>query len=182
MDLTGYADPQVNYARWFYTQFGPSVPDDSLRVTVSNGTSLEQIDIIGEDVSTFGDWQYVNLRLQDYISITSTMQFFFQTSDFDPDVNITEAGVDIFFINEHVVGLDELSKTQIKAFPNPTDGSIELTNIESEQEYKIVNTNGQVILSGIVDPNASIIVLESVQSGLYFIHVSDQIVKIFKTK
>lgn len=182
MDLTSYADPQINYARWFYTYFGGTLLDDSLRVSVSNGTTLTQIEVIGSDIANFGDWQYVNLRLEDYISITPTMQFFFETSDLDPDANITEAGVDIFFINEHVVGLDELSKTQIKAFPNPTDGSIELTNIESEQEYKIVNTNGQVVLSGIVDPNASTIVLESVQSGLYFIHVSDQIVKIFKTK
>ncbi len=182
MDLTSYSDPQVNYARWFYTQFGPSTPDDSLRVTVTNGITLEQIDIIGEDASTFGDWQYVNLRIQDYISITSTMQFFFQTSDFDPDVNITEAGVDIFFISEHVVGLDELTKAEISAFPNPTDGSVELTNIESEQEYRILNTSGQVILSGTVDPNATTIVLDSIQSGLYFIHVSDQIVKVFKTK
>lgn len=181
MDLTGYGDPQVNYARWFYTQFGPSDPDDSLRVSVSNGVTVAQIDIIGEDVPTFGDWQYVNLRLQDYISITANMQFFFQTSDFDPDVNITEAGVDIFFINEFVVGLDELSKPQIQAFPNPTDGSIQLSNIESEQEYRVVNTNGQVILSGTVDSIASTISLDSVQSGLYFVHVSDQIVKIFKT-
>ena len=177
-----YADPQVNYARWFYTYFGPNTPDDSLRVTVSNGSTVAQIDIIGEDVPTFGAWQYVNIRLQDYISITSTMQFFFHTSDFDPDVNITEAGVDAFFINESVVGLDELSKTEIRVFPNPTDGLLELTNIESEQDYQVVNTNGQVILSGTVDPNSTIIRLDSVQSGLYFIHVSNQIVKIFKTK
>jgi len=182
MDLTGFADPQVNYARWFYTQFGPNAPDDSLKVTVSNGITVAQIDIIGNEPATFGDWQYVNLRLQDYITISSTMQFFFQTSDFDPDFNITEAGIDMFFINESVVGLDELSKTEISAFPNPTDGSIELTNIESEQEYTIVNTNGQVILSGTVDPNSASIGLDSVQSGLYFIHVSNQIVKIFKTK
>lgn len=181
MDLTSYSDPQVNYARWFYTQFGPNTPDDSLKVIVSNGITAVQIDIIGEDVPTFGAWQYVNLRIQDYITITSTMQFFFKTSDFDPDVNITEAGIDMFFINENVVGMEELSKIEIKAFPNPTDGSIELTNIESEQEYTIVNSNGQVILSGTVDPNSTSIVLDSVQSGLYFIHVSNQIVKIFKT-
>ncbi|MDG1332548.1 MAG: choice-of-anchor B family protein [Crocinitomicaceae bacterium] len=182
MDLTNYADPQVNYARWFYTQFGPSDPDDSLKVIVSNGITTAQIDIVGEDVPNFGTWQYVNLRLQDFITVTSTMQFFFRTSDLDPDINITEAGVDIFFINEHVVGLDELSKTEIKAFPNPTNGTIELTNIESEQDYRILNTNGQVILDGSVGPNASEIILDSVESGLYFIHVSNQIVKIFKTK
>ena len=181
MDLTGYADPQVNYARWFYTQFGPNPPDDSLRVLVSNGSQSVQIDIVGEDVPNFGTWQYVNLRLQDYITITSTMQFFFQTSDFDPDINITEAGIDMFFINEHVVGLDELSKAEIEAFPNPTNGSVKLTNIESSEDYKVLNASGQVILSGTVTPNATEIELDSVQSGMYFVHVSNQMIKVFKT-
>lgn len=181
MDLTGYADPQVNYARWFYTQFGPNAPDDSLRVSVSNGSQSVQIDIVGEDVPNFGTWQYVNLRLQDYITITSTMQFFFQTSDFDPDFNITEAGIDMFFINEHVVGLDELSKTEIEAFPNPTNGTLKLTNIESEVDYKMLNTSGQIVLSGRLTPNTNDIELNSLQSGVYFVYVSDQIIKIFKT-
>jgi choice-of-anchor B domain-containing protein len=182
MDLTGYADPQVNYARWFYTQFGPNQPDDSLRVIVSNGITTAQIDIIGEDPPTFGSWQYVNVRLQDFITITPTMQFFFRTSDLDPDINITEAGLDMFFINEHVVGLDELSKTEIKAYPNPTNGTVQLTNIESPEDYLVLNMNGQVILEGSVNPNSTEILLDGVESGVYFIHVSNQIVKIFKTK
>lgn len=182
MDLSSYSDPQVNYARWFYTQFGPNPPDDSLRVLVSNGTVQVQIDVIGNVPSTFGAWQYQNVRLSDYLAITSTMQFFFQTSDFDPDFNITEAGVDMFFINEFVVGIDELSKTEIKAFPNPTDGSFQLTNIEEEQKYQIINANGQLLLEGLINPNKAEISLESIDSGLYFIHVSNQIIKVFKTK
>ncbi len=181
MDLTVYTDPQVNYARWFYTQFGPSQPDDSLKVMVSNGVTMAQIDIIGEDVSTFGAWQYVNLRLQDYITVTSTMQFFFRTSDFDPDINITEAGVDMFFINEHVVGIDEKELTRIQAFPNPTNGKIELSNIESEQSYEVLDASGKIIRSGTVSNVLNEIDIESVETGLYFVHVSDQIIKIFKT-
>mgnify|MGYP002629602278 CR=1 FL=1 len=182
MDLTTYFDPQVNYARWFYTQFGPNPPDDSLRVLVSNGSVVVQIDVIGNEPSTFGLWQYKNTRLSNYITVTSTMQFFFRTSDINPNVNITEAGVDAFFINEFAVGLDELSKTKIRAFPNPTDGSVELTHIDAEEEYEILNASGQVILSGTIDPNSTTIRLDELESGLYFIHVSNQIVKIFKTK
>ncbi|MFK7786453.1 MAG: carboxypeptidase regulatory-like domain-containing protein, partial [Crocinitomicaceae bacterium] len=182
MDLTSYGDPQVNYARWFYTQFGPNQPDDSLRVIASNGVVTAQIDIIGEEPSTFGDWQYVNLRLQDYITITPTMQFFFRTSDLDPDINITEAALDLFFISEYTVGLDELSKTEIKAYPNPTNGTVRLTNIESQQEYTVLNMNGQMILEGSVSPNSTEILIDSVESGVYFVHISNQIVKIFKTK
>jgi hypothetical protein len=181
MDLTIYNDPQVNYARWFYTQFGPSQPDDSLKVIVSNGATTAQIDIIGEEVSTFGAWQYVNLRLQDYINITSTMQFFFRTSDFDPNINITEAGLDMFFINEHVVGVDELEIAKIQAFPNPTNGKIELSNLDFEQSYQLMNTSGQIIQTGLVSQASNEINLESVESGIYFVHVSDQIIKIFKT-
>ena len=88
---------------------------------------------------------------------------------------------DRFFINEHVVGLDELSKAEIEAFPNPTNGSVKLTNIESSEDYKVLNASGQVILSGTVTPNATEIELDSVQSGMYFVHVSNQMIKVFKT-
>ncbi|MFK7786454.1 MAG: choice-of-anchor B family protein [Crocinitomicaceae bacterium] len=182
MDLTSYTDPQVNYARWFFNQFGINTPNDSLRVTVSNGTNTAQIDIVGSDIPNHGTWQYVNLRLQDYISITSTMQFFFETSDFNTTDNITEAGVDLFFISEYTVGLDELSKTEIKAYPNPTSGTVQLTNIESQQDYKVLNMNGQIILEGSVGPNSTKILMDPLESGVYFVEISNQIVKIFKTK
>jgi hypothetical protein len=88
----------------------------------------------------------------------------------------------MFFISEYVVGVDELSKTEIKAYPNPTNDLIQLTNIESELAYTVLNVNGQVIQEGTVQPNATEIRLDSVESGFYFIHVSDQIIKICKTR
>lgn len=182
MDLTGFADPYVNYARWFYCYFGPNPPDDSLRVSVSNGSTAVVIDIIGSETSTFGVWQYKQIRLLDFITLTPTMQFFFQTSDFDPDINITEAGLDLFFINESSVGLDELDVTQIVAYPNPTDGSVELTHVNSELDYELMNANGQVLDAGKVDQFNASIDLNRYESGIYFIRIADQIVKIFKTK
>lgn len=182
IDLSGYSDPYVNYARWFYCYFGPNTPDDSLRVSVSNGTSVAQIDIIGSETSTFGDWQYKQIRLLDHITLTSTIQFSFQTSDLDPDINITEAGLDVFFINESSVGLDELNSTQIGVYPNPTDGSVKLTHVLSEMEYELLNANGQILDAGKVDPFNTTIELIDFETGIYFVRIADQIVKIFKTK
>ncbi len=182
INLSGFTDPYVNYARWFYCYFGPNTPDDSLRISVSNGTSVAVIDTIGSVTSTFGAWQYKQIRLLDFITLTPTMQFFFQTSDLDPDINITEAGVDVFFINESSVGLDELNVAQIEAYPNPTDGTVKLTNVLSEMEYQLMNANGQLLDDGNVDPFNASIDLNRFETGIYFIRIADQIVKIFKTK
>ncbi len=182
IDLSGFSDPYVNYARWFYCYFGPNTPDDSLRVTVSNGTSVAEIDVIGSVTSTFGAWQYKQIRLLDFITLTPTMQFFFQTSDLDPDINITEAGLDLFFINESSVGIEELNLAQIEAYPNPTDGSVKLSNITAEMEYQLLNANGQVLEFGKVDQFNTSIDVNRFENGMYFIRIADQMVKIFKTK
>ncbi|MFT5780117.1 MAG: hypothetical protein ACI837_003078, partial [Crocinitomicaceae bacterium] len=182
LDLSGYTDPYVNYVRWFYVMFGPNPPDDSLRVMVSNGVTSQQIDIIGNEPATFGVWQPFNARILDYVSLSSTMQFAFITSDLDPDINITEAGLDMFFINEGIVGVEENAITKISAYPNPTSGLIQVANLEQAESYSVVSANGQLIATGIISPADATIDLNGVESGLYFLNVSGQIVKIFKTK
>ncbi len=182
IDLSGYSDPYINYVRWFYTKFGPNPPDDSLRIQVSNGTDMIQIDIVGDEPLTFGDWQPQSIRLLDYITLTSTMQFFFTADDFDPNVNITEAGIDLFFINESSVGLNEQGVTQIYVSPNPTNGIVTVANIFKTERYGLRSVNGQLIQSGVLSPTVQTVDMRNLKSGIYFLTINGQVVKIFKTK
>ncbi|MDG1428793.1 MAG: choice-of-anchor B family protein [Crocinitomicaceae bacterium] len=182
IDLSGFADPYVNYVRWFYTKWGPNPPDDSLRIEVSNGMDVVEIDAVGDEPSTFGIWQPQSIRLLDHIALTSTMQFFFKTSDFDPDVNITEAGVDLFFINESAVGLEEADLEKIIVAPNPTNGIVKVSNLLEAEPYELRNVNGQLVQSGTISPASDVLDLNSFDSGIYFLSTAGQVVKIFKTK
>jgi choice-of-anchor B domain-containing protein len=181
IDLSTFSDPYVNYVRWFYTMFGPQAPDDSMYVSISNGTDIVQIDVVGDEPTTFGAWQPVNVRIADFISITSTMQFIFRTDDFDPFINITEAGLDLFFINEGIVSVDEIIQERIAVYPNPTNGNFDVINLSKVESYYLISTSGKIVNEGELSPNASTVNMTGLDSGMYFLNISGQVVKIFKT-
>ena len=161
--------------------FGPNPPDDSLHVSISNGTDIIQIDAVGNDPFTFGAWQPVAIRIADFITISANMQFIFRTDDFDPDINITEAGLDLFFINEGIAAVDALDAERIEAYPNPTSGNLYVTNLSQEELYSLISTNGKVVSQGVLSPSSSSVNMTGIDSGMYFLTISGQVVKIFKT-
>ena len=183
MDLTGYVDPYVNYERWFYNFHGPNPPpDDTLEVSVSNGLTTVIIEQTDGDPTNFFSWHEVSLRIQDFIPITSTMQFFFKTSDISPQVNITEAGVDHFFIAEAAeLGIDEL-ESKLSVYPNPADNKLTIEGIETQQDYKIIAPNGNVVLMGSVSEHNQTINVSQLNRGVYFLMISNEVIKIVKAQ
>lgn len=183
MDLTGYADPYVNYERWFYNFHGPNPPpDDTLEVSVSNGLTTVIIEQTDGDPANFFSWHEVSLRIQDFIPITSTMQFFFKTSDISPQVNITEAGVDHFFIAEAAeLGVDELEAI-LSVYPNPVGNELTIEGVETHQDYIMVAPNGNVVLMGSVSELEQTINVSQLNQGVYFLMISNEVIKIVKTQ
>lgn len=67
MNLTSYNEPIVRYYRWFYNGGGQgTAPNDSLVVSLVNGTTVIDIDKIGGATSTT-QWVYKSYRVKDYI-------------------------------------------------------------------------------------------------------------------
>ena len=180
MDLTGYTDPYVYYARWFFTDFGPLPLDDSLIVFVSNGSILVRIDGAGHDPNG-ASWIPVSKRLLDYITITPTMQFTFRTRDFQASDNITEAAVDRFQISEgSVLGQDEAElEATISIFPNPTTNEITVVGIANDSDYMIISSTGQIVKSGTVSSNERIS-LAGLKEGMYFLKMNETVERVIK--
>ncbi|MDG1148413.1 MAG: choice-of-anchor B family protein [Crocinitomicaceae bacterium] len=183
IDLTGYIDPYVNYERWFYNFHGPvSPPDDVLEISVSNGLTTVVLEYVDGDTANFFNWHEVSIRLQDYISITSTMQFFFKTSDISPQVNITEAGVDHFFIAEASdLGFDELDYA-VLVYPNPVVHELMITGGRPNQVYAIVKPDGGEVLSGCMSGSEEVIDVSFLSEGVYFLRTSSEVFKIIKIR
>ncbi len=180
MDLTGYTEPYVNYSRWFYNEFGPAAIDDTLRVSVSNGTQTVEIDKIGKDPATFYQWVDMSIRLSDYITITSTMQFFFETSDEDPNPNITEAGLDKFYIVEEVeLALNELDVVY-KVYPNPFNHKIIVEGIHTSVDYRVFSSEGQLVGQGVLSAQQNEVETSAFKSGIYFLHLNEKVHKVIK--
>ena len=180
IDLSTYTDPYVNYSRWFYNFYGPLAVDDTLRVMVSNGTQTVEIDKTGSLGSVQGQWIEKSIRISDYILLTSTMQFFFNTSDENPNINITEAAVDRFFIVEDFeLGLNEL-KAEIQVYPNPVQNVLTIKSNVVNTDYSIVSIEGTIVRRGNINSELTTVELGELKNGVYFLSIADEVHKIIK--
>ena len=180
MDLTGYNDPFVIYSRWFYNNYGPFTPDDTLRISVSNGTASVEIDKIGRDPSTFFQWVEKRIRLEDFITVTSTMQFFFRADDFDPGINITEAGLDKFMIvNIEELNVEEL-ETVFIVYPNPTNSFINVKGLKNDADYSLIDIKGKPVQEGIISFANPSIDIRNLNNGFYFMQLNGEVYKVNK--
>lgn len=180
IDLSGYSNPYVNYTRWFYSYHGPSAPDDTLRVRVTNGTQTVEIDKVGGGFLVPEEWIDKSIRLQDFITLTSTMQFFFETSDEEPNGNVTEAALDRFFIVEDFeLGIDELI-TEIQVYPNPVGNILTIKISVESTSYQIISMEGTTVSKGEMNSELTTVDLSWLKNGVYFISIADEVHKIIK--
>lgn len=177
MDLTGITEPYVHYERWFYNNFGPGNVDDTLYVMLSNGTDNVLIDKVGQDIPNFGKWVSKTIRLSDYITITPFMQFSYVTGDLF-DGNITEAGLDHFFIlDESELAIDGVKVEPLSVYPNPFTNAINIGGVEQNEMYSILDMNGRVVSQG---GYQGAIDLSHLNAGLYLLKIADKTLKIVK--
>jgi choice-of-anchor B domain-containing protein len=180
MDLTSYTDPHLNFVKWFYCYFG-ATPDDTLEVIVSNGLTSVSVSKTGSNMSNFSFWEPVSIRLQDYITITNSMTVKFNVSDLNPDVNITEAGIDYFFIsNENTLDSDVLSNNEILIYPNPFNDQLFISGLEIGSEIYVYNVNGQLLISKTVNKEQVELHTELLKSGIYFVKAKNEVFKVIK--
>jgi hypothetical protein len=180
MDLTTYTDPHLNFFRWFYCMHG-APPEDSLKVFVSNGVEIKQVAAFGPEVSEFSQWLPNSIRLLDHIALTNSMQVSFRVSDMDPDVNITEAGVDFLTItNSNILGISEKNDQEIKVFPNPFDDHITIEMKEFPADYLISDIHGKTIRTGRIDHHLLELDLGYLSDGMYLIVIGDSVIKVMK--
>ncbi|MFZ4796917.1 MAG: PKD domain-containing protein [Bacteroidia bacterium] len=89
-------------------------------------------------------------------------------------------------LNITSVGLQNLSlENDLKVYPNPTESFITITNKNNlvGKNYIITNLVGQTLLSGKLNLDETIVNLETLQSGMYFLSLdgtSKQSIKVIK--
>ncbi|MCW5907389.1 MAG: PKD domain-containing protein [Chitinophagales bacterium] len=95
MDLTGFAEPVVRYYRWFFNSGGSGSPNDSLIVSLINGTQSVDIDNVAAGANT-NVWTYKSYRVKDYFpNPGNNVTVKFRTFDNNPG-HLVEAGIDLF--------------------------------------------------------------------------------------
>ncbi|MCH2231992.1 MAG: choice-of-anchor B family protein [Crocinitomicaceae bacterium] len=181
MDLSGYTDPYVSYEKWFFNFYGPNPPaDDTLQVMISNGLTNAVLERFPGDTMN-PIWRDTAIRILDYISLTSTMQIFFSTSDLDPNVNVCEAGIDHFFIAESSVLDIEERDNDLVIFPNPTTDLLSIRGGKKGVSYEIVGVNGVVVSHGECTSEITNVDVSYFETGTYFLVVENNTYKFLKS-
>lgn len=183
MDLTTYTEPYLNYEWYFYNFHGPIPPfDDTLKVTVSNGTVSDVVVLaVGSDPTLFFTWHEESVKLSDFIAITNTMQFVFETSDYAPAVNITEAAIDHFFIAEEAVLTIAENDSKFFVYPNPADDSFVIESANSGH-FEMSDLKGSLVIQGELSVGKNVINALHLQAGVYYLKAGNQVGKIVITK
>lgn len=180
MDLLTYSDPYLNYARWFFCKFG-APPDDTLKISVSNGFTSVVVDQIGPDETQFSQWIPKSIRLLDFIALTNSMQVSFFTSDLNSGINVTEAGVDYFYIsNSNVLENDQLDLQNPKVYPNPVDEVLNIEYGNSDIEYFLFDLHGKEILQGRIISGKGTIDTSFLDQGVYLLKMNNSTVRVMK--
>jgi hypothetical protein len=127
----------------------------------------------------FYQWNQRSIRLLDYLATSTSMTVSFRVSDYDPNVNITEAGVDYFYIsNANVTGLSE-EQSVAGLFPVPAGERITLVgNISGK--YSIRDLLGKYISFGTITSEAREIQISSLASGSYLLEVDGKVWRFIK--
>jgi hypothetical protein len=115
-------------------------------------------------------WSPMSIRISELITPTSTMTVSFRISDYSPNVNITEAGVDYFFVtNSSVLNVNELSQA-VYIYPNPARDHI---IIESNQDetFKLIDLNGNVLIHGATLDKKAYVDISKLAVGTYLLHL-----------
>ena len=180
MDLTALTNPHVNFARGYYNFYGPQAVDDTLKVYISNGSQLVLIDSVSPPQGNAMTWEYKSIGINGLIPITSSMQVVVSISDYDPDVNITEAAFDEFYVTNSSVNSLEETTSGLHVFPNPSHDFVTLTGISTNEPYVIMDNFGRIVAQGLADSVELKLDVQHWHAGFYVVLHAGKLLKIVK--
>jgi len=168
-DLTGYTDPHINFSTFFYNMFGPFYPDDTLLVTLFNGTTSVPVAKIYKDNTPMSLWMTHSIPVGGLITPTANMQLIVSISDYSVTGNICEAAFDHFMVTDFsMASLDDI-ESKIEVYPNPTDGIVYIRGVE-EGTVQLLDVSGRLLKE---IPVSETIDISEVENGLYMLVIMD---------
>jgi choice-of-anchor B domain-containing protein len=176
-NLTTYADPYVNYYRWFVNGGGSGGPNDQLVVKLNNGSTTATIETVTAATAGSSSWVGKTIRVSDFITPTNNMRFSVTVND-TPLGHISEGGLDKFEISEGLVSVNELQEiNSVNIFPNPFN---ELINIQllnsvntSAIQIQIVDVAGRLVDKFNFTNENNIQLSNNYKKGIYFVNIYD---------
>ena len=193
-DLTTYTEPYLDYSRWFFNDGGSGLPNDSLSIYLSNGSTTFLLEFVLATTPGNSTWVNRTFKISDYITPTAAMQLKVRTADANPG-HIVEAGFDKFLIREGATEITENNagnNSLISVYPNPfaeeTTIAYQLRKILANASILITDITGRKVIDFPLNKTSGKVTLNSsIAPGTYFVRVINgneiaEPVKIIKMK
>jgi hypothetical protein len=181
MDLTSLSNPHINFARAFFCYHGPGQFDDTLKVFISNGSTSVLLDQIGGPQGNEMSYAFQSIPINGLLTINNTMQISVTISDENPNINITEAAFDHFWVSNYITtDILETTKEEFSLYPNPSNEKITIENAEIDSYVHIRDLNGKIQKTIQVSANKMEIDLQSLSAGIYIIQNLGQSIRFIK--
>ena len=181
MDLTSLSNPHINFARSFFCYHGPGEVDDTLKVFISNGSTSVLLDQIGAPQGNEMSYSFQSIPINGLLTINNTMQISVTISDENPNINITEAAFDHFWVSNYITtDISENTKEKFSLYPNPSNEKITIENAEIDSYVHIRDLNGKIQKTIQVSANKMEIDLQSLSAGIYIIQNLGQSIRFIK--
>jgi choice-of-anchor B domain-containing protein len=181
MDLTSLSNPHINFARSFFCYHGPGQFDDTLKVFISNGSTSVLLDQIGGPQGNEMSYAFQSIPINGLLTINNTMQISVTISDENPNINITEAAFDHFWVsNYNTTDISENTKEEFSLYPNPSNEKITIENAEIDSYIHIRDLNGKVQKTIQVSTSKMEIDLQFLSAGIYIIQNLGQSIRFIK--
>ena len=181
MDLTSLSNPHINFARAFYCYYGPGQVDDTLKVFISNGSTSVLLYQIGAPQENEMSYAFQSIPINGLLTINNTMQISVTISDENPNINITEAAFDHFWVSNYITtDISENTKEKFSLYPNPSNEKITIENAEIDSYVNIRDLNGKIQKTIQVSTSKMEIDLQSLSAGIYIIQNLGQSIRFIK--
>lgn len=173
MDLSTYSFPQLKCMIWWNNSGGSGVPNDTLKIILTNGTQTATARIF-RNIHSGSTWQAVTINIKDFIPITASVKAIFYTADWQTQGgHLVEAGVDYFRIeNDLSANIEEASTDSYTLYPNPSNSAFQVSGIQCK-EYFIYSNLGMLVETKLMN-SAQFSVGEQLPTGVYFIQLVDE--------
>jgi hypothetical protein len=192
MDLTSYDNPVLNYERWFTNVTGSGTPNDTFRVSVTNGS---QIAVLEESIGNNADkgkWIAKSYELKKYLPITSNMKVIVRASDLPGSDHITEAAFDRLLITNPdtvvTIGVNnKQNNVYANVYPNPTNGKIQVSysfKNANTGTIKVYDILGNTVFEKELTDSYGMLTINIENKGMYFVRIESaneqRVIKVVK--
>jgi len=182
MNLINYADPYVEYYRWFFNDGGFGAVNDTLKISITDGTNSAVVEAVTAP-SGASSWVYNSFRVLDYIPLSATIRLVVEASDKASSGHLVEAGLDMFQAFDSIVVSSpdfRIDRMSLAAFPNPFSEVLDITydldlNGQGGAEILLLDIAGRIVFSQPVDQVSGTIRLENqLGKGIYMLQLTSR--------